>query len=474
MLRLFGSALGVATCCLLTWAGSAAALSYDGTVSAEYSGTIDQSFVLNPSQPAVRQGSLHFTFDEKITAALYGRAQNNQTVKVVRRSLTISGISRNTYAPPNTGLTCTGALSARPGAPSPFQIFYGTGNLSAVGISAIVPDQGYYVRSSAPPTSDCGAMNQAGFPGFTSPLSVIAAEEAASPASATVVLPSNNYTKSYSANGSDPSGSSPTVTESFHSKLDVSTSGNTSGPGPPKRTPAQIQAKGNALQALQQSAPASLYPCFSTGAGVNLLAAGLPGLIAGGTLIAIGGPLCAAYYSMFQSEVQTINDPPRSDYGVLIRSPRARTAVAPTVSCRGLRGTAARACTRARSAAQKLLSRTQATAQLAKAIEVTISRETGAQRAHRTTAAAAQNRKLAALDKSFMRARGLERAAGSALAKILRAYGVSIRMSTGQVQTAQGVLLIGLSRHKVSAANTAIVKRALKGRALNVLNTLGH
>jgi len=462
--------LGVAIICLLAWAGPAMALSYDGMVSVELSGSRDQSFVYDPTNPAVWQGTLHLVFDEKTTVALYGREQDTFKTKVVSESEKISGTWTNTYAPPNDAMTCTGSLSARPGAPSPFSIYYGSNAPGAVGVSARTPDRGYEIQSSAPESGQCGLHNDAGGPGFVSPDSVIAVEEATNPAQATVALPSNNFTKTYKTSGSDRQ-----VTESFQATLQVSTSGPTSGPGsPPKRTPAQIQAKRNALQALQQSAPASLYPCFSTVAGASLLAAGLPGQVAGGTLIAIAAPLCTAYNAMIQAELQTINDPPRSDYGAVVRFPRARPAVAPTVSCTGVSAAAKRACSRARSAAQTLLARTRTAAQLAKAIEVTISRESGAQRAHKTGAAGRQNRKLIELHKSFGRARRLERAAGSSLARILHAYHVAIHMSAAQVQTAESGLLTALRRHKLTAADVAVVKRALHSRALNILNTLGH
>jgi hypothetical protein len=461
--------LGVAIVCLLAWAGPALALSYDGKVSVEYSGTRDQSFVYDPTNPAVWQGTLHLVFDEKTTVALYGREQDTPTTKILSHSQTISGTWTNTYAPPNQAMTCTGNLSARPGAPSPFDIYFGSSDPPAVGVTAQLPDRGFEIQSSAPESGQCGVMNQAGGPGFVAPDSVIEAEVPASPAQATVTVPSNDYSKSYSASGSDRQ-----VTESFHATLQVSTSGSTSGPSAPRRTAAQIEAKRNALQALQQSAPASLYPCFSTAAGATLLATGLPGQIAGGTLLVIAGPLCAAYNAMIQAEVQTINDPPRSDYGALVHSPRARPVVAPTVSCKGVPPAATRACHQARSAAQTLLARSRTAAQLAKAIEVTISRESGAERAHKTGAAARQNRKLVELNKSFTGARRLERTAGSSLARALRAYHVVIRMTASEVQTAESGLLSALRRHKMTAADVAVVKRVLRGRTLNILNTLGR
>ncbi len=469
MRRRLGLALGVAMICLLVWAGSAMALSYDGTASVEYSGVRDQSFVYDPSNPAVWQGTLHLVWDEKTTVALYGREQDNPTTKVVSQSQTISGTWTNTYAPPNAAMTCSASLSARPGAPSPFDISFGGGDPPAVGVTAQVPDRGYEIQSSAPESGQCGVHNQAGGPGFVSPDPAIAGEVPASPAQATVTVPSNSYRRSYSASGSDRQ-----VTESFHATLQVSTSGPTSGPGAPKRTAAQIQAKRNALAALQQSAPASLYPCFSTTAGATLLGAGLAGQIAGGTLLVIAAPLCTAYNVTIKAELQTINDPPRSDYGALARSPGARPVIAPTVSCTGLPAAATRACTRGRAAAQALLARTREAARIAQAIEVTISRESGAQRAHKTGAAGRQNRKLIELNRSFARARRLERDAGSALARTLRAYRVTVRMTAGEVQTAGSGLLGALRRDHVTAKDVAVVKRVLPGRALNILNTLGR
>jgi hypothetical protein len=311
-------------------------------------------------------------------------------------------------------------------------------------------------------------MNQAGGPGFLSPPSALAGEEPASPAEATVVLPSSNYSKSYTASGSDPQ-----VTDSFNARLEVSTSGKTSGAVPPRRTAAQIQAKRNALEALRQSIPAAVYPCFATVAGATLLGAGLPGQVVGGTLIAVAGPLCATYYSMFQSELQTINDPPRKDYDALVAWPRARAALAPTVSCKGLSATAARACTRALPASRALLAQTRAAAQLAGAIEVTVSRESGAQQARKTAAANRQNRKLISLTQSFARARRLERSAGKRLAGIMRANGVTIGMTAAQVESAQSQLLTALGQRKVTAADLAVVQKQFRGRALDVLSTLG-
>jgi hypothetical protein len=469
--RRLGPAFGVVIICMLAWTASAMALSYDGTVSVEYSGTTDQSFVYQPTNPAVWQGTLHLVFDEKTTVALYGREQGTPTTKVLSESHTISGTWTNTLAPPNQAMTCTASLSAQPGAPTQFDVYYGNSDPPAVGITAQLPVNAFQIQSSAGETGQCGLMNNtANGPGFVAPDDVIEAEVPASPAQVTVPLPSNDFTKTYSASGSNSQ-----VTETFNATLQVTTSGGpTTAPSPPKRTAAQIQAKRNALAALAESTPASLYPCFSAAVGSTLFAAGLVGRVAGGTMVAIASPLCAAYNEMIRTEVQTINDPPRSDYGALVRASSRRRAVAPTVSCARVPAAAKAACSQSRAAAQILLVRTRAAAKLADAIEVTISRESGAQQAHNQQASARQDDELTKLNKSFAHARQLERAAGLSMAKILRADRVAIHMTAGEVQAAGTRAVAGLQREKLTAADIALVRRALGGHSINILSTLGR
>jgi hypothetical protein len=471
MTRRLGSGFVVLIICMFAWTGSAMALSYDGTVSVEYSGTKDQSFVYQPTNPSVWQGTLHMVFDEKTTVALYGREQGTPTTKVLSESHTISGTWTNTFAPPNQAMTCTASLSAQPGAPTQFDVYYGNSDPPAVGVTAQLPVNAFQIQSSAGQTGQCGMQNNtANGPGFVSPDDAIEAEAPASPAQVTVPLPSNDFTKHYSASGSNSQ-----VTESFSATLQVTTSGGpTTAPSPPKRTLAQIQAKRNALNALAESTPASLYPCFSAAVGSTLFAAGLVGRVAGGTMVAIASPLCAAYNQMIRTEVQTINDPPRSDYDELARTDGTRSTVAPTVSCARVPVAAKAACRQALAAAQTLLARTRAAAKLANAIEVTIDRESGAQQAHDKQASVRQDDELTKLNKSFSHARQLERAAGASMAKILVAHHVAIRMTAGQVQAAGTQAIAGLRRAKLTAPDIAVVRRALNGRSLNILHTLGR
>ncbi len=60
------------------------------------------------------------------------------------------------------------------------------------------------------------------------------------------------------------------------------------------------------------------------------------------------------------------------------------------------------------------------------------------------------------------------------MAKILRAHRVAIHMTAAQVRAAGTRAVIGLQREKLTDADVAVVRRALGGRSLNILNTLGR
>ncbi len=453
----------------LVWATSASALSNDGTVTVEWSGTVDQSFVYQPEDPSVWQGKMHFEWDARETYALSGREEGQPTATQISRTLSITGTVSNAFRPPNDAMTCSGSLSARGGdAPDPIHVYYG-GATPRVGVTATMPRSGYYVQSSAPDDSKCGSPDKTGGPGFVPPNDAIAAETTASPATADVGVPSNPYSMPYSGTGSDRQ-----TTESFSARLQVTTNGDTSGAGPSQLTPAQIQAKKNALDALKQTLPAALYPCFSTALGTTLITSGgPPGAAAGGALIAIGGPLCKAYYTMNLAEIQTVKDPPRSDFR-LVAHPAHVAAAKRGAACRRRHGAARRTCKRASAAAADLLAATRRTASVAHAIKVTMDREAGARQAHSAAGISRQDDALAGLNKRFRKARKKEAAAGAALARIIRRSGVTIHLTPEQASTARTRLLTGLSARGLSAADRDYASGLFTGDALDVLATLGR
>jgi hypothetical protein len=456
----------------LLWAASAQGLSNDGTATAEYSGTINESFVYQPAEPAVWQGTATITWDETDTYALSGRMENQPTATVMKRTLTISGSVSNTFAPPNQGLTCTGTLSARPGSPDPMTAGYG-GHPLKFGVSANVPETGYFIQSSAPDASHCGSPPATGGPGFVPPLPFIEASVSAFPAMGEVTVPSEPLSISFPKTGV-ASGSDNQTTESLHALLQITTSGAaTAGPSkPPKLTPAQVVAKRNALEALRETTQAALYPCSSTSVGTTLITSGLLGAVVGGTLLAIAGPLCASYYTMILAEINTIKDPPRSDFRTVARA--APVALGAGAGCGGRHGAALRLCKAAGHAASRLIAASRATARLARAVETTIDRESGAERAHSKSSAERQNRALISLSEQFRKARRAQTAAGAALARIIRSHGATVRMTAAQASAADQDLLSALSQRGLSVANRTFLAGLLKGRAFDVLAALGR
>ena len=272
-------------------------------------------------------------------------------------------------------------------------------------------------------------------------------------ASATVAVPSNPFSHTFTANGSGIQGDGSQVTQSLSGVLRITTNGRASPPANPARTPAETEAKSNALQALKQTLPAALYPCVTLAAGSTLVAPTPLGLTVGGALVAIGGKLCIDYYQTILAEVATVKDPPRSDFNLL-------ASAAPAVA--------------AASPASRLLAGAGATRSAAEAIAATLARESGARRAHNRAAAALQDRHLKALNVLFRRRRAAEVAAGRAVAAQIQAAGSDPTLGAAQVRAAQSALLARLARHGLSKPNARFVRGLLRSGALDVRSTLGR
>jgi hypothetical protein len=422
---------------------ASAALSNDGRVTIEYSGKLAQSYVADPSNPALQQGQVTFTWDETATFALSGRAEHNETSRLVSWSLTVSGGHTETLAPPNQAVSCSATFSRRPGAPNPISVFYSN---NAVGVTATMPVAGTFVQSSASQFGSHCYVPPTGGLDYPSPDNATLAYEHMLLAEATVHVPSNPYSRTLSADGAGTAGDGSHVTQSLSGVLQVSTNGRTGGPGHTKLTPAEVEAKRNALDALKQTLPAALYPCVSLVAGATLLAPTPLGLAIGGTLVAVAGKLCSDYYQ---------KDPPRGDFNLLAPA-GASSSIA------------------AASPAARLLSAANATAAAARAISTTIAREVGAQHAHALAAARYQDRHLKALGVIFRRRHADELAAGRALATRIRQSGTAPRLSAAQVSAAQSILLGRLSARGLSNAKTSFAGRLLRPGPLDVLTTLGR
>src|SRR3977135_4257804 len=84
----------------------------DRFVTADYTGTWDEAFVYQPSNPSDWQQSMHFVWDERVTARV-GASTMIVTVRSTR--LSIGGTFDSTFAPPNEARNCRGTFSVRSG-----------------------------------------------------------------------------------------------------------------------------------------------------------------------------------------------------------------------------------------------------------------------------------------------------------------------------------------------------------------------
>ena len=434
----------------------------------EYSGKWAQSFVYQPSNPSVWQGSFNFNWDETATFDLPGKDQDEGSPKLVKSTLTVGGSHSETLAPPNSSQSCSATFSLRKGGPIPISIDYNAAS-AEVDVHALLPDTGMFVQGSDQnPNSHCYVPPSGGV-GFGVPQDAVQAFAAAEDPLVSRSVPSNPSSKDFTANGSNDQ-----VTQSFHAVLEVNTNGKTSGRLPVKLTPAEVQAKKNALNALKDTLPASLYPCITLAAGSSLLAPTPIGVFVAAPLVYVSAKVCSAYYSTIMAELNTVKDPPRPDYDVLAPAPRARQAKGVPKECAPASGAARKACVTAAAASGKLLADLKSTESAAKAIATTIAREVGAQHAGDRAAASRQDKHLKALAKVFAARRRTAIAAGNALARLFTKAHASLRLNASQYAQAKSAVLAGLAKRGAPSSHVALARRLLHGSSLNVLRTLGR
>jgi hypothetical protein len=209
---------------------------------------------------------------------------------------------------------------------------------------------------------------------------------------------------------------------------------------PPKTlTPARRQAKLAALDALRDTMQRALYPCgVGSGVGTALIAAGPVGIVVGGTMTALGTPLCLAYLKTIRDEADTVADPPVPRYRTAARIQPVRGGALKLPDCPTAHGadSPGAVCRRLAPAARKLLATTRATGAAAAALDITIGRETAALAAHDSRAIALQERTLASLGRSFAARRRAERTAARHIAGILRASGLNVTLDATAAEAA--------------------------------------
>ncbi len=464
---------GVLLVSLLTALVPAAAHA-DGWVTVHYSGTQDESFIYQPKDPAVWQESLHFTWDERQIFHL--TAPDKVTPE--RPQVTVGGRFTATHAPPNTHLDCSFGIGPRPGAPSPMHIYWpGSGS---VGATATMPIIGTYIQALSPTlASPACTVNETGGAGVsgTAPDAAIQYHEQALIVNITAKLGGPTVTRTFPTRTyASPDGG---YTQRLNATMTVSNSARRppdSPAAPNDVTQARKQAKLAALDALKDTFQRALYPCgVGAGVGTALIAAGPVGAAVGGTMSALGTPLCIAYLKTIYDEVNTVRDPPQPGYrkATRIKPVRAGAVRLPACPAPGASGSPGDVCRRLAPAAQKLLRTTRETAAAAAAIDITISRGTAALKAHDRAASALQDRTLTTLGRSFSARRRAEKAAARNVAQILRAAGLSVSLDGPAAATALQRLRSRLIAGRVPAAKlTAALGGAPQVTARDLLTAL--
>jgi hypothetical protein len=450
----------------------------DGWVTVEYKGTVDETFIYQPSDPSVWQSTLHFAWDAREVFHLTSPDQ----VKSEDLQLTITGKQSSTYAPPNTNQNCSFSIVPRTplaqGELSPLRaVWRGT---ASIGGSAIMPITGSYAMSTGatstapsceiPKTGGAGVVNQL-------PDAVAAIFGEAEVTNVNAKLGGPTVTRRFDADGVTPDGRN---TASLHATLTLSNSAHKpagTGATPPQSfTPARKQAKLNALDALKDTMQRALYPCgVGAGVGTALIAAGPVGLAVGGTLSALGTPLCLSYLKTIKDEADTVADPPKPGYrtAAKIQTVHAPAAKLPACPASQGAGSPGAVCAQLQPAGQTLLRATRATEAAATAIDTTISRETAALKAGDRKATALQDRTLTTLGRSFAARRRAEVAAAKAVAQILRGAALNVTLDPTAAAAALNTLQNRLIAARLPAAKlTTALSAAPQVTAFDLLTSL--
>jgi hypothetical protein len=273
-------------------------------------------------------------------------------------------------------------------------------------------------------------------------------------------------------------GSRDLTTVSSDAALSVTFAGSPPAGGEPGRTnpltPARTRAKINALSALRETADAALYPCLVAGTGTALFAGGLPGVAAGIVIEGVASPLCRAYIDTIRREAATVKDPPLSSIDTVARPVPIRSSVK-LPSCRTLAAGARQLCNRLEPAARNLLATAARVESIAGAIATTVARDTAAANRRDTHAIAIQERALRSLLADAARARRAHARAGVALARALRAAGLSVVLTPTNTATAAKLVLARLAALGVSRATIqSLAGPELAPRSIDALATLGR
>ena len=238
---------------------------------------------------------------------------------------------------------------------------------------AILPSGGQYTKSTGKDGTECGVPVN-GSLGF---IEIPGDPNGPRSISREIRLGDLPFTRKFNRHYKSHSGQTGTDL-----RATLTVSGSSRGPGKnPELTPGRVRAKALALEGLRTIFERALYPCASTYATLPLPALGPPGLAVQGVMLGIMGRLCSDFIVTFVFELHTFKDPPIPSIDRLapvIPSERPKAKLPKCTAGREPPGI----CARTSMDVTRLAGAVARERAVAKAIAVTIGRETAALHRH--------------------------------------------------------------------------------------------
>ncbi len=203
--------------------------------------------------------------------------------------------------------------------------------------------------------------------------------------------------------------------------------------------------------------------CAIAGIGSGLLVAGLAApesgvavvLAAAGPtgaeIFALSGPTCALLIKRAYDDGKIIEDPPIGHLDRLARPAKRKAPANPLPPCTPFDASVRAFCESLRSDAGRYLAALQRTVAVDGALVVTVDRVTGAAKAHRASALAAQRRHATQLRSQLASAAARQRAAGKAIADLIHSKGLEMNLSAAQGQAGIAKAFSGPGRAHLSS-----------------------
>jgi hypothetical protein len=443
---------------LLVFAAAATAAPARANNNFVYSGTLDGSTTAAGSGDKT---SAHVSWSE------IGSSPRSSPTTVTWSLATLSGAVSFSGDPSSNTPACTGTLSA---APNPNKVFAPgidpvTGGYEVLTYNpAEVGSPGpinYQVQSTAPYGSVCGAQY-----GPVVQMESCARNDIGTKLDAALrpdaVFPGGSSVKHFDVPAIGGPCASAQFTFSISSSIQFTgdpVSGTPPPPPPPPPpggphnvppSPTKAQQKLIALDDIVKTLPRTSAECLDSGRG--FLAAAFSGgrftPEAAALLIPTADTLCAVDLRNLLHDWIVVNDPPDSHFRTVAAPAKATLHGVRLPACRG-HGRARRFCGTLRPKLLSLILAARTVESINAAMETTINRIAGAQKAHNAAGVRRQGAAAVRLRARMRRAVAARDALGVTVAKEIRAAGVGVKLNRTQDSTGLGFVLKSLAKHRV-------------------------